>query len=204
MTPKRYDRRYFDRWYRNPARRVKGPAELARKVALAAAAAEEVLGRPLRSVLDVGAGEGRWQPALQRIRPGSRYAGLDASEYAVARFGRRRNLRLSAFGDLAESGAEGRYDLVVCSDVAHYLPADELRRGMAAFPALIGGVAFIDLLTSADGVEGDLQGFHRRSGAWYRGVLRDAGLVPLGLHCWTTPEIARTLPALEQPLPRSP
>ena len=203
MTPKRYDKGYFDRWYRNPSRRVKGPAELARKVALAVAAAEQVLGRPLRSVIDVGAGEGRWQPVLQRLRPGTRYAGLDGSEYAVRRFGRRRNLRLAAFGDLAESGAERPYDLVVCSDVMHYVAAAELRRGVAALPPLIGGVAFLDLLTSADGVEGDLRGFFRRSGAWYRGVFREAGLVPLGLHCWTTPALARTLPALEQPLPRS-
>ena len=204
MNAKRYDRRYFDRWYRNPSRRVKGPAELARKAALAVAAAEAVLGRPLRSVLDVGAGEGRWQPVLQRLRPGSRYAGLDASEYALRRFGRRRNLRLAAFADLAESGAEGPYDLVVCSDVVHYLPAAELRRGLAAFPPLIGGVAFLDLLTSADGVEGDLRGFLRRSAGWYRSVFLGAGLVPLGLHCWTTAPIARLLPGLEQPLPRSP
>jgi SAM-dependent methyltransferase len=204
MTPKRYDRRYFDRWYRDPSRRVKGPAEVARKAALAVAAAEQVLGRPLRSVLDVGAGEGRWQPVLQRLRPGSRYAGLDSSEYAVRRYGRRRNLRLSAFGDVAESGVEGPYDLVVCSDVLHYLPAAELTRGVAAFPALIGGIAFLDLLTSADGVEGDLHGFLRRSAAWYRDRFRGAGLVPLGLHCWTTAAIARELPALEQPLPHSP
>ena len=204
MTTKRYDQRYFDRWYRDPARRVKGPAELARKVALAVAAAEQVVGRPRRSVLDIGAGEGRWQPMLQRLRPGSRYAGLDGSEYAVRRFGRRRNLRLSSFGDLAASGADGPFDLVVCSDVLHYLPAGELKRGVAALPPRIAGIAFLDLLTAGDGIEGDLAGFRQRKAAWYREVFGRAGLVALGLHCWTTPAIARTLPALEQPLPRSP
>ncbi|HKK92192.1 MAG TPA: hypothetical protein VJ925_02120, partial [Longimicrobiales bacterium] len=58
---KSYDRAYFDRWYRGD-HALKGEGELRRQVALAVAAAESVLNRSLASVLDVGAGEGRWQP----------------------------------------------------------------------------------------------------------------------------------------------
>ena len=51
---KTYDEQYFENWYR---RRGLGSASaLQRKVALAVSAAEYFLGRPLRTVLDVGCG----------------------------------------------------------------------------------------------------------------------------------------------------
>ena len=59
---KTYDRAYFDRWYRGSE--VGGNARLARKVALAVATAEYHLERPLRSVLDIGCGEGGWRAPL--------------------------------------------------------------------------------------------------------------------------------------------
>ena len=65
-----YDRAYFDKWYRNPRYRVKTPAELARQAALVVHAAEWVLQRKLRTVLDVGCGEGNWYPVLRKLRPG--------------------------------------------------------------------------------------------------------------------------------------
>ena len=46
--PKRYDRAYFDRWYRRGG--IGGARRLARKVALAVATAEYHLERPLRTV----------------------------------------------------------------------------------------------------------------------------------------------------------
>ena len=42
--PKQYDRAYFDRWYRDPRRRVISPAPLARRASWAIATAEYVLG----------------------------------------------------------------------------------------------------------------------------------------------------------------
>src|SRR6476659_10115807 len=94
---KHYDRDYFERWYRDPALKreaIGGAARLARKVALAVATAEYWLERPLRSVLDVGCGEGAWQPAVRKLRPKASYIGFDSSAYAIERFGRRRNLHL--------------------------------------------------------------------------------------------------------------
>ena len=117
---KRYDRAYFDRWYRD--RRIGSAADLARTVAFAVAVTEQVVGRPLRSVLDVGAGEGRWQPMLHRLRPRARYAGVDSSEWAVERWGRRRNLRLGSIDTLDRLGLDGPFDLIVVADVMHYLP----------------------------------------------------------------------------------
>jgi hypothetical protein len=54
--PKRYDRAYFDRWYRRAGTRVHVGASVARKVRLAVHAAEHLIERPIRRVLDVGCG----------------------------------------------------------------------------------------------------------------------------------------------------
>src|SRR6476469_5406915 len=97
---KHYDRAYFERWYRDPTLKreaIGGTARLARKVAMAVATAEYWLERPLRSVLDVGCGEGAWQPVLKKLRPKATYIGFDASDYAIERYGRRRNLHRAAF-----------------------------------------------------------------------------------------------------------
>lgn len=56
-----YDRAYYEKWYHDPARRVITQAAVARKVRLVTGIAEALLERPLRSVLDVGCGEGAWR-----------------------------------------------------------------------------------------------------------------------------------------------
>jgi SAM-dependent methyltransferase len=193
----RFDRAYFDRWYRDPRHRVHSPGERARRVALVVAATEAVLGRPLRRVLDVGAGEGHWQPILARLRPRARYRGLDPSAYAVARFGARRGIRLGGFDDLRAAGRRP-YDLVVCSGFLNYLPAPRLRAGLSALRALIGGVAYLELFTAADELSGDHATMDRRSAATYRRWLGTAGLVPLGLHCWAPRAVATGLAELER------
>lgn len=211
--PKRYDRAYFDRWYRDPRRRIEAPGELARRVTAVAALAELRLGRPLRSVLDVGCGEGRWRAPLIRLRPRLHYLGLDGSADAVARFGARRGLHRVAFAELPDyalpRGARGPFDLVVCSDVLHYLDDAEIHVGLPALARWTGGVAHLALLTAEDEVEGDLDGFHRRPAAWYRELFARLGLVGCGLQCYLPAARAVELPALErgpggpggQPLP---
>ena len=81
---KHYDHAYFERWYRDPALKsaaIGGSARLARKVALAVATAEYHLERPIRSVLDIGCGEGAWRAPLRRLRPRVQYLGFESSEY---------------------------------------------------------------------------------------------------------------------------
>ena len=97
---KKYDRAYFEKWYRNPRSRVSSSAEVRRKVALAISVAEYFLRRTIRTVLDVGCGEGAWLPHLRALRPRVSYRGLDASEYVVERFGASRNISRAAFGAL--------------------------------------------------------------------------------------------------------
>lgn len=180
---KLYDRAYFDRWYRS-ARRVVTPAGTRRKARLALAAAEYLLERPVRSVLDIGCGEGAWRGTLRRMRPDLRWVGIDPSAYVVRRYGRRRGIRAGEFGDLPRLKLRGPFDLIVCSDVLHYVPTRELQAGLPALVRLLRGVAWIEVFTCDDALDGDREGFHLRSEARYRELLQDAGLANVGLNCW--------------------
>jgi SAM-dependent methyltransferase len=190
-----YDQAYFARWYGRPG--THSPAALARKVALAVAAAEYYLQRPIRSVLDVGCGEGRWRAPLLKLRPGLRYQGLDSSEYAVRRFGRARNIGLATFGQMAELRLGQPADLLVCADVLHYVPDAELARGLSGFGELCDGVAFIEVYTKDDAIAGDLRGFLPRRADWYRRRLTAAGWRACGSHLYLSPHLASHAAALE-------
>ena len=193
---KQYDREYFDRWYANRDTRVNTPAEVRRKVALAVSVAEYFLRRRVRSVLDVGCGEGAWLVHLRALRPGVEYTGLDASDYVVQRFGRRRNIHKAGFGDLPHLEL-GVYDLVVCSDVMHYVPDRGLRAGLPALAEATDGVAFLEVLTREDEIVGDLDSLIRRPAAWYRALFASAGLTFAGPYCWLSPAFAGAVAGLE-------
>lgn len=205
---KRYDQNYFDRWYRDPRHRVKHPQELARKVALAVHGAEYFLGRPLRSVIDVGCGEGAWRAPLLALRPKLRYIGLDSSAYAVARYGTERNLHQVAFADLPrlaqaaqDKGMAVPADLLVCADMMHYLTARELQLGLPAFQALCGGAAFLETLCREDAFTGDRDGFVGRPAAWYRRLFAKNGWIACGAHLYLGRTLRENASALElQPL----
>ena len=192
-----YDRAYFDKWYR--CSEVGGNARLARNVALAVATAESHLERPLRSVLDIGCGEGAWRAPLLKLRPKASYLGFDGSEYAIRRYGRARNLHLARFGDFEFLRPCAPVDLLVCSDVLHYLPTRELDRGLPVLAELCGGVAFIEAFARGDEAVGDEHDFRARPASFYRKRLRALGLRPLGSHCWLSPTRVDHAAALELP-----
>jgi len=193
-----YDRAYFDRWYRHPAQRAAGAAALRRKVQLALSVAEYYLGRPLRTVLDVGCGEGAWRAPLLRARPGLQYRGIDPSQYAVRRYGARRNLQQVAFGQLEHLRFGPPVDLLVCSDVMHYVPTRELRRGLSGFGELCAGVAFLETFAREDDPDGDREGWFARPAAFYRRAFETAGFTAVGSHCWLSPALAGEAAALER------
>jgi len=150
----------------------------------------------VRSALDVGCGEGLWSAALRRERPRIRYAGIDPSAYVVRRFGASRNIRQGDLGSLASLGA-GSFDLILCNDVLHYVADAALESGMRALAARLTGVAYLGLFTSADDIEGDLDGYHRRPPSFYRGAFTRAGLRSVGMHCWVPAALAKDRAALE-------
>jgi len=179
-----YDQGYFDRWYRRSRQALFHLEMLPRRVQLAVSVAEYLLERPIRTVLDVGCGEGRWRALLRHARPAIRYVGVDSSEYVVRRYGKRRNIRLGRFGELARLGLQGRFDLIVCTDVLHYIGLAEVRLGLQALARRLGGIAFMELYTAADETVGDDDEFQWRSRATYLRLFREAGLIHLGLHCY--------------------
>lgn len=182
---KAYDRAYFERWYRDPESRVATRDSLARKVRMAVAVTEFLIGRRITTVLDVGCGEGPWQPLLRRMRPDARYTGVDASDYAVARFGRARNIRHGTLGALHELGLRGAFDLIVCADVLQYVETKDIARGLKTIHSLLGGVAYIEAFTTSDGMEGDRQNWHERTAEEYRRLFSRAKLTQCGPYCYT-------------------
>lgn len=196
---KQYDRAYFDKWYRSRQHRVHDRGEVERKTMMAVTLAEYFLRRPIETVLDVGAGEGAWLPRLKRIRRGIEYTGIDPSEYAVERFGKERNLHQGGFGDLAAFGFRDSFDLVICSDVMHYLTERELRDGLPELARLTGGIAYIEVLTREDEIIGDLDGLIPRSASFYKKLFTRAGLAQAGPYCWLGPEMREVATALEMP-----
>jgi SAM-dependent methyltransferase len=194
VARKPYDQAYFEHWYR--ARGFGSPARLERKVRYALSAAEYLLERPVRTVLDVGCGEGTWNAALRRHRPSVRYVGVDPSRYAVERFGRIRNLRLGGVGDLDRMELGGPFDLIVCSDVVGYVPGHEVRRGLRAMASMLRGVLFLEVFCAGDAFEGDLDGFRPRPASTYHRWFADAALQRCGPSVLARRDLVERLPAL--------
>jgi len=196
MTDKRYDRAYFDHWYRGRSR-ITTKDDVRRKVSLAIAECEYFIRRRLRSVLDAGCGEGAWQPHIKALRPSAKYLGLDPSDYAVERFGAKRNIRKASFAELPAARLRGLYDLVICSDAMHYINDDELCAGLPELVRVAGGVLFLEVLTAEDDIIGDLHGMIRRPAAWYRKLFEKAGLTAAGPYTWLAPPLREDAAALE-------
>ena len=197
--PKRYDADYYSRWYHaDPGERARRRLLVRRKAALAVAAAEHLLERRLRNVLDVGCGEAPWRAALLALRPRLRYVGVDPSAWAARRWGRSRGVRHGGLADLDRLRLGGPFDLVVCSDVVHYVEDADLRRGLGAMARLSRGLLWIEAFTDEDDFEGDVEGFRPRSARAYRAAFRRAGLVPLGLFLHAAPALAHRVAALER------
>ncbi len=192
---KNYDAAYFQRWYRESG--IGGAPRLARKVALAVATAEYWLERPIRSVLDVGCGEGAWRAPLLKLRPKLDYLGFDSSGYAIRKYGAKRNLHYATFGDFRYLRPCAPVDLLVCSDVMHYLPDAELKRGLPGLAELCAGVAFLETFSAEDEFEGDHAGFQPRRANAYRRLFATQGFRPLGSHLWLSPPLAGQAAALE-------
>jgi len=191
---KRYDRAYFDRWYRG-RNRVNSLAEVRRKVALAVAESEYFLRRALHSVLDVACGEGAWFPHLRALRPRASYRGIDPSDYAVATFGRQRHIEKGSLRDLGR--LKGAFDLVVCADALHYIGDGEIEEALPHLASLSKGVLWLEVLTREDSIIGDTEGLIRRPAAWYRRRFGAAGLVQAGAYTWLAPALRDEAASLE-------
>ena len=196
VKQKVYNKAYFEHWYRG--KHAQDDKALARKVALAVAMAELHIARPIRSVLDIGCGEAPWRKHLLKLRPKLHYQGIDASEYVVQRFGKTRNIALATFGQLQQLRIGPPVDLLICSDVMHYIPSTELKRGLEGFSELCFGVAYMHVFCREDKITGDFNGFIARNAKLYRTLFEQAGFIALGSHCYLSPQCESPVSALER------
>lgn len=119
-------------------------------------------------------------------RPAVRWTGVDPSEYVVDRFGRSRGIRLGSFATLEEIGLAASYDLVVCSSALLYADDAELSAALHSMAARTRAVAFLELYTSDDQLDGDRpEGL--RDAAYYRKALWRSGFRSVGSHCYLGP-----------------
>ena len=193
-----YDKEYFDKWYRHPRHRVKSKLDIDRQLRFVVSATEYLLERPVTKVLDVGAGEGNWGLALKRIRPRAKYYGVDPSEYAVGRFGKRRNIRLGGFGSVGDLGLPDDFDLILCCGVMNYVSGPELTRGLDALTYLCVGAAYFEVFTSADDATGDFTRAQARTPGWWRRLFGRTGWAPVGMHLYLRDDMAGIAAALER------
>ena len=136
-----FDRRYFARFYEDPATRVASSADYAR-LARFIAAYLAVLEIPVRRILDLGAGTGQLLRALRRHYPQARLQGVDASGYACQRYGWRQ-ASVASF-------RSSQWDLVICNDVLQYLNPTEAAEALANLGRLCRRALFFTALTRED------------------------------------------------------
>lgn len=185
---KLYDADYFRRFYLDRRTRLFEPRERRARLAVIVASAERWLGRRLRSALDFGCGPGLWGRELARLRPAASYLGIDPSPALRERRRRRFELRRGTVDEV--TALERRFDLVLAVDMLHYLGTREIERVLAALVPRAAGVLALDLMTSGEPIEGDLDGLILRSPGWWRARFERHGLVPIGQHLYLPPALA--------------
>ncbi len=163
-----FDRLYYDRYYRDPERRVAEEEGTARLVSFVASYLKH-LEIPPDTALDLGCGLGLWRSGLEAHFPGIAYQGVEVSEHLCDELG-------WALGSVATwDGDEA--DLVVCHGVLQYLPTREARRAIENLARLTSGALYLEVLTQEDWADncdqdrtdGDV---HLRKASWYRRELQ--------------------------------
>jgi SAM-dependent methyltransferase len=172
-TGDRFGAEYYRRFYEDPTTRV-GDRATVRKLADFVSGYLRYLDVPVRSILDVGCGQGHWRSAAAAVWPRARYHGVENSEYLCEQFGW---IRGSAV-DFVPRKATGQssFDLVVCQGVLQYLDDRAAVRAIANLARWCRGALYLEALTSLDWqknvdrsrTDGDV---HLRTGAWYRSQL---------------------------------
>ena len=160
----RFDADYYRRFYR------RGGVHDRRQIDHLASAVHGMCcwwGVRPRTVLDIGAGVGRWRDWYRTNHPSVRVRSVDISEYACRRWGH--ELR-----DISTWRPPRPADLVVCHSVLQYLTD---RAATQAIEHLAAGTRYVmyleaptadDLSHVVDAEVSDVDDLHGRSATWYR------------------------------------
>jgi SAM-dependent methyltransferase len=164
-TAGRFDKRYYDRFYRDARTRVTTQREV------------EVLGRfvcgylahlgqPVKRVLDAGCGLGYWRNVIAAHHPRASYTGIEFSEYLCRELG-------WTHASIASYRPRGKFDLIVCQGVLQYLTDIEAEAAIRNLARLCRGALYLEVLTREDwrdncdrrATDGSV---HLRPVSWYR------------------------------------
>lgn len=182
----RFDKAYYDRYYRDPRTRAITPAAARRQAEFMAAYLRH-LEIPVRRILDVGCGVGTVLRALERQYPRATAQGVEISDYLCDRYGWTQ-------GSVVDFTAATPFDLVVCNDVLAYLNDADCARALGNLATLCRGAAFLGILTRDDAGQFDPGRTdprqHLRPARWYRQRLgRHFMNVGGGLHLRRPPDV---------------
>ncbi len=163
-TTERFDKAYFDRYYRDPATRS-ATRDDAQRQADFITAYLRYLRVSIRHVVDIGCGLGHLLQALQAAMPRARMLGVDTSEYLCERFGWQ-------YGSLPHYSPPRPFDLVICHDVVAYLDDDAAAGAIATLAratrkALFFAALTVEDLALCDRARTDTD-VHLRPNEWYR------------------------------------
>lgn len=160
----RFDKAYYDRFYRDPRTRAVTPAATRRQARFIASYLDH-LEIPVRRILDIGCGTGTALRALARCYPRATVHGVEFSDYLCRRYGWEQ-------GSVVDFTSAKPYDLVLCNDVLAYLDAAQCARALDNLAALTGSALFLGILTREDLESCDRERTDPeqwlRSARWYR------------------------------------
>ena len=163
-TATRFDRAYFDRFYRHPDTRAASEYDAEIEAQFVAAYLRH-LDVEVQRIVDIGCGLGRMLNALAGLFPGAVVHGVDSSDYLCRTYG----WEQAALPDFAP----GRpFDLVVCQDVLAYLDDSEaatavVTLGRIARKALYFGALAAEDLALCNPARTDTD-VYLRPASWYR------------------------------------
>lgn len=188
MSPARFDRAYYRRYYENPDTAVVTPAMRRDEVRFVIAFCAHA-SLAIERFADVGAGTGWWaREFAKQYRACRVIETFDASEAACERYGHTR-ARLEKLSGRAA-------DLVVCRDVLRYLPDSAAEEGIRRLARKCRGVLYLQVITRDDDIDeeaSDLGGYFRPA-SWYRRRLKDAGFLDCGMGLFVSPRLKSFTP----------